>query len=509
MPRRWHFVGLIVAFALVAAACSGGGDESPDGADGSTEVADAAITIALGSEPSTLDPQLTDDGGERAVNDNVYETLLARTPDGEIVPGLAAELPTQVDDETWEFKLREGISFHNGEPFNADAVVASIERIIDPKFNSGQLTYLASISGAEKVDDYTVHVTTNGPDALLPTRLYWAKIVPAEASSDPTFADTPAGTGPYKFVEWAKGDHITIERNDDYWGDNESNIKTVTFKFVEESGARLSGILSDEFDLMLNLPPEDVERAPNSGVNSGFEHPVFILNPQAGSPLADARVRQAMNLAIDKESLAENLFAGLAEVDTCQVTSPTWFGYNPNLEPYPFDLDQAKELVQEAGAEGTKFVLIGEAGRWLKDREIIESAADSWRQIGLDPQVQILEFGDYLDAVFADERPDSLFISGSNELLDADRLLSAQYHEDGLSSSAADPKLNKLIEDARATTDEAERQDLYNQATEIACDEAYLVFLLNTPDIFGMTERLQWDPRVDSKLIVKEMSVTG
>jgi peptide/nickel transport system substrate-binding protein len=129
------------------------------------------IVIAIGSEPSTLDPQARDDGGERAVNDNIYETLMARTPDGALVPGLAAAEPTKVDDTTWEFKLREGISFTNGEPFNADAVVASVERILDPDLKSEQLAYFGGITGAEKVDDLTVRIKTAGPDPILPSRM--------------------------------------------------------------------------------------------------------------------------------------------------------------------------------------------------------------------------------------------------------------------------------------------------------------------------------------------------
>ncbi len=122
-----------------------------------------SITVAIGSEPSTLDPQLRDDGGERQVNDNIYEALMARTATGDLVPGLAADAPTQVDARTWQFKLREGIKFHNGEPFNADAVVASVLRVIDPANNSEQMAYLGPLSGAEKVDDLTVRIITSAP----------------------------------------------------------------------------------------------------------------------------------------------------------------------------------------------------------------------------------------------------------------------------------------------------------------------------------------------------------
>ncbi len=155
------------------------------------------ITITLGSEPTTLDPQIREDGGERAVNDNVYETLLARTAEGLLVPGLAAADPRLVDPKTWEVKLRPGIRFHNGEAFNADAVVHSIKRIMDPAFKSEQISFFSTIKDARKVDDLTVQIVTDGPDPILPARLYWMKMVPPAHSKDPKFAEAPVGTGPY------------------------------------------------------------------------------------------------------------------------------------------------------------------------------------------------------------------------------------------------------------------------------------------------------------------------
>ncbi|MCB1330176.1 MAG: ABC transporter substrate-binding protein, partial [Maritimibacter sp.] len=203
------------------------------------------VVIAIGSEPTTLDPQLREDGGERAVNDNIFETLMVRQADGSLEPGLAASVPTQVAADQWEVKLRDGISFHNGEPFNADAVVYSVNRIIDPEFNSEQASFFASITGAEKVDDLTVHINTNGADPILPARLYWMKMVPPGAGESEDFAENPVGTGPYKFIEWNRGTEITLGVNEDYWGEA-PEIKDVNFRFISEFGTRLSSLLSGE-----------------------------------------------------------------------------------------------------------------------------------------------------------------------------------------------------------------------------------------------------------------------
>jgi len=278
-----------------------------------------SITIAIGSEPSTLDPQLRDDGGERQVNDNIYETLMARTPTGDLVPGLAAAVPTQVDPTTWQFKLREGIKFHNGEPFNADAVVASVTRVIDPANNSEQMAYYGTIKGAEKVDDLTVNLVTNGPDPILPSRMYWMKMIAPGYSKDGDLSGAPVGTGPYKFESWNRGTDLTLVANSDYWG-GEPQIDGVTYRFVTEPGTRLSGLLSGEFDVITNLLPEFTESVPKFAAVRSLETSVFVLGTD-NEVTKDPKVRQALNLAIDRQSMVESLFMGYASDDRGDAAS--------------------------------------------------------------------------------------------------------------------------------------------------------------------------------------------
>ena len=269
------------------------------------------IMIAIDSEPTTLDPQAREDGGERAINDNVYETLMVRSPDGQLIPGLAKQEPTQLDATTWEFVLREGIRFHNGEPFDADSVVFSISRILDPELNSEQASFFSTIESATAEGQYAVHIRTKGPDPILRARMYWMKMVsPRHAASD-GFDSTPVGTGPYRFVQWDRGNTIRLERNNDYWGEKPS-IPGVNYRFVAESGTRLSGLVVGEFDLINNLLPEFSDYVPNVAHIRGLEIPAIILSSVSG-PTQDLRVRQALNFAVDKEALAQNLFEGFAE----------------------------------------------------------------------------------------------------------------------------------------------------------------------------------------------------
>jgi len=464
------------------------------------------ITIAIGSEPTTLDPQLREDGGERAVNDNVYETLMARTHEGTLVPGLAAAPPKLISPTVWEVRLRPGIKFHDGSPFNADAVVFSVKRIIDPKFNSEQISFFASIKDARKVDNLRARIITDGPDPILPSRLYWMKIVPPGYANDPKFAEAPKGTGPYKFVSWKRGVSITLERNEDYWGPK-PQIKKVHYRFIGEPGTRLAGLMAGEFDLITNLLPEFTKRVPKAVHILGLEHPIIILNADGG-PTKDVRVRQALNYAVDKQALAEGLFEGFAQVAQGQLLSPSFFGFNKDVGPYPYDPDKARALLKEAGALGVSVVIIGTAGRGLKDRELVEAVAAYWEQAGVKPKVRIFEFNEYLNRLFDRKtRADAIFVVSSNELLDADKSFSAYYRAGGIGSSNSDQELADLINRARTETNVEKRAAMYHKAVKTAYDRAYFVWLLNIEDIYGLSKRLDWKGRVDAKMLVSEMRV--
>lgn len=466
------------------------------------------ITIALSAEPSTLDPQAREDGAERAVSDNIYETLMQRLPDGELVPGLAAELPVQIDPTTWEFKLRDGITFHNGEAFNAHAVVASIQRVIDPDFNSEQLAYFGTISGAQAVDDLTVRITTTGPDPMLPSRMYWMKMLPASYVSDPAVAEVPVGTGPYKFVSWQRGSEIQLEANADYWG-GKVCVQNATMRFVGEPGTRLSGLLAGELDLIVNLLPEFVSSVPKAVAVEGLETPVIILATDTGVT-AIPEVRRALNLAIDREAIAESIFGGYADPAQGQLVNPAAFGFNKDLPFYEYDPEAARKLVEDAGATGKTITLLGQSGRWLKDREMLEAVAAYWGETGLTVNVEIEEWGQFLSRLFSkDVRPDSVLVVNSNELLDASRETTFAYQAGSGAASNSDAELAAWINEAVAEIDPEQRAALYAKITAYANERDYLVPLVNIEDIYGLSERLDWNPRRDAKLMIREMKLSG
>jgi len=463
------------------------------------------LRIAVGSEPTTLDPQLMSDGGERLVNQNIYEPLINRDPAGVLVPVLASELPRLVDPLTWEVKIREGVTFQDGEKLDAATAAAAIERIIDPNFKSRQLSQVVTIKKAEASGPMTVRITTSEPDPTLPLRLTFLQIVPREASKKPDFADKPVGTGPYRLAEWSKGTRVTLEVSPT-WRGAKPTIPRAQFRFVPDPSVRLAGLLAGDFDLINNIAPEDYKRAPQAVEVDGLFHNFFVFNATDGIT-KDVRVRQALNYAIDKQALATELYEGYATPAKGQFIGKDSTGFSEKVQAYPYDPALAKKLLKEAGAEGAALEVIGTAGRWLKDRETIEAVAGYWTQAGLKVTVRMYEFREFLNRLGdRNNRPMAIFSSAANGQLDADRMVTSYLTAGRNFSSSADAEINAMIAPARTELDPVKRGQLYDKILGRARDEAYFGFLLNYKDLYGMSKRLKWQPRADQQMLISEMS---
>lgn len=511
MKKYSRLLTLVIALALFATACGGGTPvTSPPTATPppSPTEAPSEITVVLTADPTTLDPQITGEANERRVNANVCETLLTLDQDMKLVPQLATDYE-QLDDTTWQFKLRQGVKFHNGEEFNADTVVFSVKRIIDPELNSEMLSFFPSIVDAVKVDDYTVNIITSGPDPVLPKRLYWIRMVPPvyTQTADPeTYANNPIGTGPYKFVSWEKGVAITLEANADYWGGAPS-IDVVHLRPIQEESTRLAALQAGEVDLITGVLPEQVDQVPVVVHTPGLEFPLVRFNNTEGV-LVDVRIRQAINYAVDKEAIARDLFGGYAVVADGQILTPDHFGYNPNVEAYPYDPGKAEALLAEAGYDGAEIVLEGEAGRWLKDKELQEVIASQLNEVGLNVTLHINEWSNFIDLLLASEgKPQMIFVSNDNPLMDAD-LTFASYYECGARMGAyCNEEVTRLIQEGRVETDVAKREQMYQEAVQLARDDPAMLFLVNFENIYGLSERLEWTPSRNDQLLYANMSV--
>jgi peptide/nickel transport system substrate-binding protein len=496
---------LVAVAALLAGGCGSSGDNaaSPGEPD-----AQSRLVIALGADPASLDPQLSDDGSERAVNDNIYEMLLTRDPDGTLGPQLATALPKQVNETTWRFKLRDDVKFTNGEPFTADSVVASIKRVMDPDYASGQLGFYTGIESAKKIDDQTVDVITKEQDPLLPARMAFMKMLPPKYSADPKFAENPVGTGPYLFVKRIPGEQISLKANPDYW-DGAPPIKEVLIRIISDESARLSALKSGEVDLVTNLSPDYADQVPKFLNVPGAENTNLRLNNQDPNAItADPRVRQALNYAVDRQAIADKLYSGYARPLKCSTIPPQAFGHNPDLEPYPYDPEKARQLLEEAGATGKTIEFVSNADRWLKAREVSQAIASYWEAVGLKVKLDFQEWNDYLATLLAKRnKPAALYHSSTNDLLDADRQISSYYVSSSGTSAYKDDEIDRLAQQARSNGDPDKRLELYKKLTQKACDDAAFVFIVNVDDTYGSSTRLDIQPRADQRILVKEMNL--
>lgn len=498
---------LLLSLSLLAAACGGGGG-GDDGGESAGGASGDEIVIAIEGEPGSLDPQLTLDGGMKRISENIVERLIDRdlNDPATLVPQLATELPTQVDDTTWELPTREGVTFTNGEPFNAEAAAAAINRMIDPVFDSELLSQIETIESAEAVDENTLRITTNGPDPVLPARLYMIPMVPPEAAAGDDFGQNPVGTGPYELASWDVGESVELVVNEDYWGEA-PEIERVRFRFMAENQSRVAALQSGEIHLATGIVSESGEDVPQLITRDGIEYPFIRLKTYEG-PLQDVRVRQAMAHALDVPGYIETLYGGNATQANCQINGPGVFGYNPDLEPYEYDPDRAQELLEEAGYAGEEIRITAPTDRWPKFDEMAETIDADLEAVGFNINMELMLFDPWLDEFIQSReegQPDGSLVAASNELQDGDRI-APFIGESGSVSSTVAPELETALAAARTELDPTTREQAYQDIYETVCDEVLMLPLLTFQDIYGAVEELEWTPRFDGTTRAAEMS---
>jgi peptide/nickel transport system substrate-binding protein len=472
-----------------------------------------SIVFALAGEPPTLDSQKEDLVGLRTITDQIFDYLVyPNKQTEEMEPDLALSW-TQVDTTTLRVKLRQGVKFHNGEDFNAQSVVASVQRILDPATQSQLVNTVSTITGAQAVDNYTVDLKTNGPDPILLKRLVWITMVPAQASKDrATFQVMPIGTGPYKFVEWVKGQRVALTANANYWGDKPS-IKDVTYRFIPDAATRLAALKAGEVDVFPALLPEYANQVPKLGQVQGLNFMWFRINALR-PPTDDLRVRQAIQYAVDKDALIKNIFNGLAVLPAGQLILPAHFGFNPDIKAWPFDPAQSKKFLADYGKPVSIDLLAESSGYYPHSRELAESIASNLRDVGITVNVNYMELAAQQKAFFVTPQEDpktkmhTVVNRHNNTLFDSDRTLSAIFHTGGAQSTYSNPDLDKLIDGARNEMDSAKRLKEYQDAWKIINDQAYMIPLLVYNELYGLSNRVDWTPRLDQRINLKEIKLT-
>jgi peptide/nickel transport system substrate-binding protein len=470
------------------------------------------VFIAQGVDPGTLDPQNHYETPAFNVLLNIYETLLVRNDEMKLTPLLATSWKL-INNTTWEFTLRKGVKFHNGEDFNAAAVKFSLERIADGKNKLKQTTLVGIIDRVEIVDDFTVRVITTKPYPYLDAQLsHLGAMMPPQYTRDkgPShIALHPIGTGPYKLARWVKDDQLTLEANDRYWG-GAPRIKKAIFRPIPEATTRVAALQTQEADIIVNIPPHLARLMDWKGRSSVAKVPssrvIFMaFDTTQGGPVADKKVRQAVAQAIDLDKIIKNVLEGNA-IRLGTPFTKYHFGYDPAIRPNPCNPEMAKKLLAEAGAQGFELLLNSPNGRYLNDKEVSEAVVGDLRKVGINARVKIHEWGTYMNMLYAHKGGPSYLLGWGGATFDADATLFPMLRTGQVLSHYSNPKLDALIEEARSIMDKAKRQKIYSEAAKLVKEEAPWAFAYQQIDIYGVSSRVNWKPRPDEKLFLVNMS---
>ncbi len=472
---------------------------------GSARAQDRAVVIAVGSSVTSTDPHYHNLTPNTMVARHFFDTLVDQDLQLRLKPGLA-ESWKPLDDTTWEFKLRKGVKFSDGSDFDAKDVIATFKRAPTvPNSPSSFAISLTSVKETKVIDPYTIHILTGTPAPLLPTDLANILIVNAKAESAST-ADFNSGkamigTGPFKFVEYVPGERVSMVRNDAYWGDKPAWSK-VTIRIMTNAAARVAALRAGDVQMIDAVPTADIEnlkKDPELRIASTSSNRVIYLHmdrwraptpfatdkagqPLAKNPLNDLRVRQALSKSINRPLLVERVMEGQG-IPASQYLPDGFFGVSPNLKVEKPDLDGAKKLLAEAGyPQGFNLTVHGPSDRYINDAKVLQAVAQMFSRIGIETTVETMPWATY--AGRASKPEFSLFLVGwgsdTGETSSPLRSMLATYdREKGMGTGNrgrySNPKVDALLEQALATVDDKARENLLQQACEVAVHDLGII----------------------------------
>ena len=489
LPRR----ALLAATAATALALSVGVAVAQTPED--------VLIVGQIAEPQALDPAAV-----TAVNDfrilmNMYDGLV-RYKDGtlEVEPALATEWTISDDGKVYTFTLREGVTFHDGSAFDAEAVKFNFDRMLDeahPYHDTGPFPlsfFFSSVESVDVIDAQTVAFNLNAPYApflsnlAYPTGLIVSPAAVMEHGAD--FGRNPSGTGAFTFGEWRSNEAVVVQANPDYW-DGAPELETVVFRPITDANTRTAEMLAGGIDLMVEVPPVAL---------SEFQGDTYTVHEQAGphvwflilnakeGPFADVRVRQAANYAINKEAIVNDVLEGTAEVAAGPTPPAFAWAYNPDLEPYPYDPEKARALLAEAGAEGAELTFyVTEGGSGMLDPVAMGTAIQAdLEAVGLDVTIETYEWNTFLGNVNPGlegkaDMAEMAWMTNDPDTLPFLALRTEAWPDKGGFNSGyySNPEVDALLDAARVQTDQDERARLYKEMQVIVQEDAPWVFVAN------------------------------
>lgn len=487
-------LGLALALAIPAAA----------------DAQDKTVTIALPANVNTLDPHNSSTvPTDLSVAAHIYTPMVDRGSDLKLRPGLAQSWEA-IDDNTWRFHLAEGVTFADGEPLDAEAVKWNMERILDENNNLRIRTWFRPIDEIRVIDPTTIEFHTKKPYPALADQMAMFFLMPPKWAQEHNPSAEALGSGPYQLERFTSGDRVVLSAREDYWGEAPEFDKVV-FRIIPEDASRIAALQTGEVDLITVFPPSDVERLDGrDGIKAGAVPStrfMFVKYNTLKEPFKDnPTLWRALNYAVDRQAIIDNLWSGMGEIANCQPLSPAYFGYNEDLKPYPYDPEKAKQLLAEAGyPDGLEVELETTIGRYIQATDIAQIVAAQLGQIGVTVNIHEMEFGRWLDKYrVAGDLGQMAYFGLAWPTLDADGLLSF-WESTNDQAFYVNEDFDRLIREARSTTDQEKRKALYDEATELLCETPPQIFMFFQPLTYAESDRVNWHARGDDWVRVMDM----
>jgi peptide/nickel transport system substrate-binding protein len=444
------------------------------------------------------------------VNINMFDSLLHKNRRLEYEPSLATSWKA-VSDTVWEFKLRKGVQFHNGELLTAEDVKYSFERVLDPAKKSPQVGNIRAIKEVRIVDPETIHLVTDKPFPLLLERMVYFGIVPkkhVEKVGDQAFGTTATvGTGPWKLVEWKRDQHIRLEAFDGHWR-GKPPFKHLVFRAVPEVATQVAELKTGGVDLIRNVSADlvpELKSHPQTTISSAPILRVHYVHLDMRTPPFDKKlVRQAANYAIDKQAIIQKLMGGLG-TQVATVVQPAAFGHDPAVAPYAYDPKKAKELLAQAGYPNGVDITLHSA--FVEFRPVFEAIAQMLTEAGLRTTARMWDPGPAWNKFFQGEGKATHGYYGSwgnYSVFDADAVLHPLYHTEpgGWVGKwyIRVPELDALIDQARSTVDQTQRKRSYAQIQRLIREDAPSIYLFTQYDSLGVSKKVDYQARGDEWL---------
>ena len=471
------------------------------------------VTLGMGASLITLDPHFETNNQLASMLSHMMDTLTVMSPDLKLT-GQLAESWKPVDATTWEFKLRPNVKFHDGSPFSAQVAKYNIDWVMDSNNKaSGQRAYVSDIVETQAVDDLTLRIKTKAPSGTFPSRIQRLAMNSMKAMQEKgaeQFARSPVGTGPYKFVEYVRDDHLTVERFDGYWGSRPA-IGRVTFKFIPEDATRVAALQAGTVDVALNMPPDiaaqlDSDRSFRVERVHTLRNQFVNINTKT-PPLDNVKVRQALNYAVDKEAIVKNILLGTATVTPSICDPGLVFGCPKDLKLYPYDPARARQLLAEAGyPNGFATSFFNSQGRYLSSVDIGAAITGYFDKVGIKTTTEMRDWGVFQTQFTNGQMPTLFYLGFGNQFADVDGVFAGHLDSKRRALYWNTPETDAKIAAQLAELDEGKRGKLAEDIVRDIYNQAPWVFLFDIHDIHVTKANLSWKPRPDEAVLMQEAS---